>query len=569
MRRLTRRWAWLNGIGMGLLALAAACAPLAPGGQAPEATVAPTEAAPATETLPTQTAPPGPTDTPRPTPTVIAVATTTPAPGALDLDWTSTSPDGQWTATALTGNLFEGESYYVRLRVEGSTGAQVWVPVDEWRPMGLGYTTLGLLQWSADGQRLYFTNVPHPDGCSLYVNGGDVQVLDLRTGQVTELMPEQGLWLALSPDETRLAYIGYGMRGLVIRDLATGQEQSVALERPVPDAPLGAMVWAPDGSALALTASHDVCGIEGTTSILHVDLATGEVRTLVDADARGLTTVAWPDELGQVVLHDANGVEWWVDVESGQLAAPDMADAGSVVWTETSPDGQWIARVEGTGADGSSGLYRVRLTLTSADGVRTWRVVDEERAAGLGATTPQGLHWSADGTRFYFTNVPSVEGCAWFVNGTDLHRVDLTTGRVTELLPESGLALALSPDETRVAYIGYGERGMVVRDLVIAAEQPMNIAVGPEAPTITQMVWSPDSERLALTFVDKACVDLEPSRYLTAIVDADTGEARTLLDNDPRLLTIVEWTEPGQVKLMDWDGGLWWLDVESGEVTPA
>ena len=104
----------------------------------------------------------------------------------------------------------------------------------------------------------------------------------------------------------------------MIRDLATGPEQSLALERPVPDAPLGAIVWSPDGSALALTASHDVCGIDGVTSILQVDLATGAVRTLVSGDARGLTTVAWSDA-GRVEVQDLDGAHWWIDIETGEV----------------------------------------------------------------------------------------------------------------------------------------------------------------------------------------------------------------------------------------------------------
>jgi hypothetical protein len=253
-------------------------------------------------------------ETPAPTATLIAAVKPTTVPGALVVDWTSTSPDGQWTATAYTADLFEGGDYYTRLRVEGSTGAQVWTPVDERRPMGLGFTLPALLQWSADGQRLYFTNMPHPDGCSQFVNGGDLQVLDLATGQVTELMPEMGLWLALSPDEARLAYIGYGERGLVIRDVATGQEQAASAPRPSEGAPLGAVVWAPDGRAVALTAAHDQCNLDGPRSVLVVNLETGVVETVVDADALSATSIRW-DEAGLVVVN-RHGVETVIETQT-------------------------------------------------------------------------------------------------------------------------------------------------------------------------------------------------------------------------------------------------------------
>jgi hypothetical protein len=287
-----------------LLAALAACAP-SPGAPPDEATQPPAAAPSAT---------PEASETPAPTATLIAAATTTPLPGALVPDWTSTSPDGQWTATAYTADLFAGGDYYTRLRVEGSTGAQVWTPVDEWRPMGLGFTLPALLQWSADGRRLYFTNLPHPDGCSQFVNGGDLQVLDLATGQVTELMPEQGLWLALSPDEARLAYIGYGDRGLVIRDLATRQEQPISVPRPSEGAPLGAVGWAPDGRAVALTAAHDQCSLGGPRSVLVANLETGVVETVVDADSWSATSIRW-DEAGLVVVN-RDGVETVIEIQT-------------------------------------------------------------------------------------------------------------------------------------------------------------------------------------------------------------------------------------------------------------
>src|SRR5688572_7425694 len=105
MRRVTRR-GWLNVVGVGLLALAAACGPLAPG-QGTVATVAPTEAPTEVPTeLPPATATEAATSTPEPTVTPIGVTTNTPVPGELEVDWTSTSPDDRWTATAANANLF-------------------------------------------------------------------------------------------------------------------------------------------------------------------------------------------------------------------------------------------------------------------------------------------------------------------------------------------------------------------------------------------------------------------------------------------------------------------------------
>lgn len=82
--------------------------------------------------------------------------------------------------------------------------------------------------------------------------------------------------------------------------------------------------------------------------------------------------------------------------------------------------------------------------LTSASGSRTMTALDETRNRGLGYALPRAVRWSADNARLYFTNVAAVEGCAWFVNGSDLYSVALATGEVQQLMPDQGPALALS-----------------------------------------------------------------------------------------------------------------------------
>lgn len=120
-----------------------------------------------------------------------------------------------------------------------------------------------------------------------------------------------------------------------------------------------------------------------------------------------------------------------------------------------------------------------------------------------------------------------------------------------------------------MVHVAYGERGLIVRNLATGAERPVELPAKLSAPAIVQLEWSPDSDALAVTLIVDACVHLEPSRYLTVLVTVSTGAARTLLDNDPRLLMIDAWPEAGQMRLKDWDGGLWWLDLQTGSVTPA
>lgn len=280
---------------------------------------------PFTET-PTQTVTltPPPTVTPLPskTPTPEPSVTSTPDPTNFELrTWSSSSPDGQWSAqtTAKFPAGGAGENYYTQLKISQTDGGLEWVIVDIWEEWGLGYTIPQIVQWSQDGRYVYFTNRPVPDGCAVFVNGLDLHRFDLGDGSVTELVPPVGLWLSLSPDESTLAYIGYADRGLVIRDLATGVEREMKLE-PGPDYQAGHIVWSPDGVALVLTLALRPCTTNwaDTTSIVHVDVATLEQTTLIAEDPRLFITAEWITE-NQVLLRDNDDIEWLLDMTAGQV----------------------------------------------------------------------------------------------------------------------------------------------------------------------------------------------------------------------------------------------------------
>ena len=134
---------------------------------------------------------------------------------------------------------------------------------------------------------------------------------------MTELLPANGYYLVLSPDETQVAYLAYGQRGLVVRALATG------IERDYPLADLGgsavAVVWSPDASALALTMQSDVCGGSNVTrTIIEVKLADGERQVLLPPSDQLLMAVAWP-EAGRLRLVDPEGAFWALDLATGQV----------------------------------------------------------------------------------------------------------------------------------------------------------------------------------------------------------------------------------------------------------
>jgi len=286
--------------------------------------------APMPASMVTVTPVPAETPTERATTTLTETdGTSTPTPDLTDLDihtWSSSSPDGVWTAeTTAAFPIVDGTNaveshYYTQLKVTRGDHTMEWTAVDEWSRWALGYTTPRPLDWSTDGRCLYLTNRPQPDGCCLFTNGSDLQRLDLSDGTVTEIVPSVGLVLSLSPDEQTLAYVGYRDRGLVLRDLATAKERSVNMDDTVQGS-IGSLVWSPDGTALMLTVAFPKCAPEDHRmhSIVRVDVATLSAAPLISQDARLFTTTEWPDA-GRVVVTDRNGDQWWIDPVTGQVA---------------------------------------------------------------------------------------------------------------------------------------------------------------------------------------------------------------------------------------------------------
>jgi len=297
--------------------------PIATPTNTPTATPVPATVAPS-PTIPTVTPVPVEKIT-----TMPATATKTPTatPDLTDFQvqvQSFTSPDKKWIAQVIIGipvtsDTTMSSNYYTQLKLSETDGPTEWVIVDEWSEWGLGYTVPQPLHWSHNGQYLYITNKPVPDGCAVFVNGSDLRRVDLRSGDVKEILPSVGLWLSLSPDETKIAYIGYGKRGLVIRDLVTGTEQEVQLD-PGKDYQAGHIIWSPDSNTIVLALAIQPCstGWADSTSIIRVDAATLESATVLREDKRLFIPVEWT-AADQVLLKDKEGNSWLMNATTGQI----------------------------------------------------------------------------------------------------------------------------------------------------------------------------------------------------------------------------------------------------------
>lgn len=230
----------------------------------------------------------------------------------------SISPDGQWKATVL-----EGQESTI-LRVSRIDGAVEWIAEtitdrDFWG----GFEWAIPFHWSQKEYRLYFTHHVRGDGCISQFHGSDLHSLDLQTGEVTEIVPRVGYWLALSPDETTLAYLSFE-KGLVLHNLTSGDERRVHLniEDAYPETPIheSNLLWSPDGNLLVLTIAIDVCGPEWSNAIIQVDAATLSQTILIHEDEKLFHTIEW-SEATRILLWEKDRHLWWLDTGTGAVTA--------------------------------------------------------------------------------------------------------------------------------------------------------------------------------------------------------------------------------------------------------
>lgn len=276
--------------------------------------------------------------------------------------------------------------------------------------------------------------------------------------------------------------------------------------------------------------------------------------------APAATQTSQPTTASPTTLAEPTTVPATSAIEAGATATPVLTALDFHEQTFSSTDGKWLVKTELAlpAAGGATGgeMYYAKMMLAEVDGPRTWTVLNRWSNWGMGYTLPMPFHWSKDGTAFYYTNRPVPGGCGLFVNGGDLVRVDLATGQSEQVVPDVGLWLSLAPDEQTLAYIGYGGRGLVLRDAAgNEREQPLDY--GPKPYQAGKILWSPDQKTLVYTVAHNPCAGGVAEATSLVRVDAATLEQTTLIPEDPRLFTTVEWTEPGRVLLLDKDGKRW------------
>jgi hypothetical protein len=247
-------------------------------------------------------------------------------------------------------------------------------------------------------------------------------------------------------------------------------------------------------------------------------------------------------------------------------AAPDLAGLDQQPWTATSPDGAWI--IEGLTAIPLQGgdQYYTEMHVNQVTGDLAWTPIAGWQPFGLGYTTPRIVHWSIDSRYLYYTNAPHPDGCGLFVNASDLQRLDLTNGAVEEILPPNATwVLEAAPDGT-IAYID--QTTLVFFDPNDDTRQESILDFAQPDVQLGNLVWSPDSQRLALTAASDPCIP--PTwRHAIYVVNRQSAQVQLVLAPDERRFQIDHWIADTHLALTDSEGAHFVLDLVTGTVVPA
>jgi Tol biopolymer transport system component len=285
---------------------------------------------------------------------------------------------------------------------------------------------LSPVAWAPDGRRFAYGA---RDG--VWVHGvGDAGGARIAPGEAVTAV-------AWSAEADAIAYVDRGVLYTVRPD---GRERRRVPLRGVASHP----VWAPGGDRLAVAAHQP--GVHPPADRLWITSPSGALMREVQWDPRtgSIVTLGWyPDALHLFVgLGSADGetiAEWW----RVRIAYPDYRRLPSppprVVESSLSPRGDWVAYV----ADGSAGE---RASVMRLDG-------SSRREVSAAGHRVSGITWSPHGDKVaYGVLVGEAQADVHVAAVMGTARMLVATYKLEFPDPAAGLALAWSPDGTRLAY---------------------------------------------------------------------------------------------------------------------
>lgn len=223
--------------------------------------------------------------------------------------------------------------------------------------------------------------------------------------------------------------------------------------------------------------------------------------------------------------------------------------------TLISPDGKWTAYF--------AEFYNTHIRVTNADETVFWEISEPELDGREVALKP--FRWSHDNHYLYFTLWFSVDGyLPFFYNGAGIKRLDVTTGKISEILPRESFsdgpmkltAFAISPDDKQLAYITFVDEQLrlIIRNLTTHRERRLWLKGYLSAGNI---LWSSNQNQLVLALVTGD--DWDSKRIGLAQVNVNGLSYTMLIQDEERVLIPVAWIADNEMLLRERGGDVFFL----------
>lgn len=183
--------------------------------------------------------------------------------------------------------------------------------------------------WSKDGKYLYLKVwISMDGGFGAFYTGSGLSRFDLHTGDVTEIIPEGGMFaFAVSPDESQIAYANESENPVVLRsyNLDTHTQQALlTLNKKYTQA--GSIGWSPQMDKLIFMTMEveDAQSSDYSFGIFQFDLGSKKLLPLISNYDHWLKFISWNDQ-SQVLYTDWEDTVWQLDLKSNVLSAKGTA----------------------------------------------------------------------------------------------------------------------------------------------------------------------------------------------------------------------------------------------------
>lgn len=240
----------------------------------------------------------------------------------------NSSPNGEWDATiSLTT---QERDKIIEFRVSSKSKNKEWIiEQTEWNELETPSSRVPfpyIFQWSQDNNFLYYSYQPNfNDGCfGIFRPGGlKLKRLDLNNKEIITILNSTATWMALSPDEKKLAYIEDWGPDITILEIDKKAKTVFTLPEIQNDLGMETdtshIIWSPNGKALIYAHLLGVCDYKIWYSyIIHVNLETQQKTILVKHNDQGYIPLEWNNTDG-ILLKDNDDINWWLNPNTKEI----------------------------------------------------------------------------------------------------------------------------------------------------------------------------------------------------------------------------------------------------------